>query len=57
MYMEEMSTVRKTRGRGIQEEKEKKAKSARIGQWHQIIERNKLMRTRKTIGFDKEFLR
>ena len=57
MYMEEMSTVRKTRGRGIQEEKEKKAKAARIGQWHQIIERNKLMRTRKTIGFDKEFLR
>ena len=52
--MEEMSTVRKARG--IQEEKKKKAKAARIGQWHQIIDRNKIMRTRKTIGFDKEFL-
>lgn len=49
--------MRKTRGRGIQEEKEKKAKAGRIGQWHQIIGRNKIMRTRKTIGFDREFLR
>ena len=54
--MEEISTVRKARERSIQEEKKKKAKAARIGQWHQIIDRNKIMRTRRTVGFDKEFL-
>ena len=53
MYMEEMSTVRKAKERSIQKEKKKKAKAAMTGQWHQIIVRNKIMRTRKTIGYDR----